>query len=189
MQKGNIVFLNGVSSSGKTTLSKILQSRFPDQYFLLPVDIINDISPQKNSRSYDVRFTADPEPVMAAFFGCVKTFSDNGLHVIVDTIFADNAHFSLDTCLNVFSGGDYPVLFVHITCPLEELRRREKKRGNRKIGWSESLLPKLEPQATYDITVDTYNETLEDCADKIIALADDMRKHTAFKTLLLRHNE
>jgi len=182
-QKGNIIFLNGVSSAGKSTLAKALQERMPDQYFLLPVDIINEISPQKNSRSYDVRFTADPKPVMAAFFGCARAFSDNGLHVIVDTIFTKDAHFALEHCLAIFPDCAYPVLFVHVTCPLEELRRREKKRGDRKIGWGESLLPKLDPQDTYDITVDTYNNTIEECADQIIASTEDMNRHTSFKTL------
>ncbi|NLB79190.1 MAG: AAA family ATPase [Clostridiaceae bacterium] len=183
MQRGKIVLINGVSSSGKTTLSKVLQARFPDQYFLLPGDILNEISPQKNSRSHDVRFTADPKPVMSAFFGCVKAFADNGLNVIVETIFTNDVHFALDNCLSVFPDCNYSVLFVHVSCPLEELRRREKERGDRKIGWGESLLPKLDPQDTYDITVDTFKETIEECADKIIELMNYPEQFTAFKTL------
>lgn len=183
MQKGKIIFLNGVSSSGKTTLSKTLQERFPDQYFLFPADIFNEISPQKNSRSYDRRFKSDPKPVMSAFYGCVKSFSDNGLNVIVDTIFAKDTPMTLGSCLNLFPDCDYPVLFVHVTCSVEELRRREKKRGDRPIGHGESLLSKLDPQDTYDITVNTFNETTEECADKIIELMEDMNKHTSFKTL------
>ena len=120
---------------------------------------------------------------MSAFFGCVKTFSDNGLNVIVDTIFTTDVHFALINCLNVFPDCDYPVLFVHVTCPLEELRRREKERGDRKIGWGESLLSKLYPQDTYDISVDTYNNTKEECADRIIELSDYPEKFTAFKIL------
>lgn len=186
MQKGKIIIMNGVSSSGKTTLSKTLQERLPDQYFLIPVDILNEISPQKNSRSYDIRFKCDPKPVISSIFGCVKTFSDNGLNVIVDTVFAKETPVLLDYCLDVFPDCDYPVLFVHVTCPLEELRRREKERGDRKIGHGESLLSKLDPQNTYDISVDTYNNTLDECADKIIELMDDISKQTSFKTLWLQ---
>ncbi|MGV2644490.1 chloramphenicol phosphotransferase, partial [Clostridium perfringens] len=32
MKRGNIIFLNGVSSSGKTTLAKQLLKRLPDFY-------------------------------------------------------------------------------------------------------------------------------------------------------------
>jgi chloramphenicol 3-O phosphotransferase len=183
MQKGKIIVLNGVSSSGKTTLSKIVQARFPEQFFLLPVDILNEISPQKGSRSYDVRLTADPKPVMSAIFGCVKAFSDNGLNVIVEAVFAKNAHMTFDHFLNMFPDCGYPVMLVHVTCPLEELRRREKERGDRKIGWGESLLPILDPQDTYDMAVDTFQDTAEDCADKIIAFSQFTEKHTAFRTL------
>jgi chloramphenicol 3-O phosphotransferase len=126
---------------------------------------------------------------MSAFFGCVKSFSDNGLNVIVDTIFTKDAHFDLDNCLNVFPDCGYTVLFVHVTCPLEELRRRERERGDRKIGWGESLLPKLYPQNTYDIYIDTYNNTKEECADRIIESIDFMEKYTAFKTLWLNRSE
>jgi len=187
MQRGTIIFLNGVSSAGKSTLAKALQARLPDQYFLLSVDLLGEIAPPKGSPSYDVRFTADPKPVMSALYGCARTFSDSGLHVIVDTIFAKEAHFALETCLDVFPDCAYPVVFVHVACPVEELRRREKKRGDRKIGWAESLLPKLDPQDTYDITVDTYHNTIEECAGQIIASTEDSARHTSFKTLLLQH--
>ena len=189
MQKGKIIILNGVSSSGKTTLSKALQERSSDNYFLLPIDIINEISPPKNSRSYDVRFTSDPNPVISAFYGCAKAFSDNGLNVIVDTIFLKDAPWSLDNFFKLFLDCNYSVLFVHVTCPLEELRRREKERGDRKIGHGESMLPELNPQDTYDITVDTCNNTNEECADKIIELSENMNQHTSFKTLWLQHNK
>jgi chloramphenicol 3-O phosphotransferase len=182
MEKGKIVVLNGVPSSGKTTLSKVLQARLPDQFFLLPVDILNDISPQKNSLSYNVRFTADPKPIMSALFGCVKAFSDNGLNVIVDAAFND-IHYPFNTFLNIFPDRDYTVSIVHVTCPLEELRRREKERGDRKIGLGESFLTHLDPQDKYDLTIDTFNDTLENCADKIIELMDCPEKCTMFKVL------
>lgn len=38
MKKGKIIFLNGVASAGKTTLSKTLQSRLTEPYYWLNVD-------------------------------------------------------------------------------------------------------------------------------------------------------
>ena len=78
---------------------------------------------------------------------------------------------------------DYPVLFVQVTSPLEELRRRERERGDREIGQGESQVAKLDPQDMYDIIVDTYNNTTVECADKIIDLLKYSEKFTAFKTL------
>ena len=76
-----------------------------------------------------------------------------------------------------------PVLYVNVFCPIEELRRREKERGDRSIGLWESQLDEMFPQDKYDITVDTFAHTPEECADKIIELLETPEKHTAFKTL------
>jgi chloramphenicol 3-O phosphotransferase len=88
---------------------------------------------------------------------------------------------SLEECVNMLH--DYNVLFVHVTCPVEELRRREKERGDRHIGMSESQLETLEPQNTYDITVDTHNNSIKACTDMIIEMLNYPEKITAFKTL------
>jgi len=66
---------------------------------------------------------------------------------------------------------------------LDELKRREKERGNRPIGNAEKMLSQLCPKDTYDITVDTFKNTKEECADMIIELLDKPEKHTAFKIL------
>jgi hypothetical protein len=47
----------------------------------------------------------------------------------------------------------------------------------------ESFLTHLDPQDQYDLTVDTFNDTLENCADKIIELMDYPEKCTTFKVL------
>ena len=41
----------------------------------------------------------------------------------------------------------------------------------------------------YDITIDTYNNTAEECADKIIELLDYPEKFTAFRTLWSQRKE
>jgi chloramphenicol 3-O-phosphotransferase len=62
MEKGKIIFLNGVSSSGKTTLAKSLQERLPDLFYWIAVDIFIDMMPKKYF-SID-GFNPDGEPVI-----------------------------------------------------------------------------------------------------------------------------
>lgn len=50
MEKGNIIFLNGISSSGKTTLEKVLQDSLQEPYFRISADAFFTIAPQKTSR-------------------------------------------------------------------------------------------------------------------------------------------
>ena len=82
---------------------------------------------------------------------------------------------------------EYPILYVNVTCPLEELRRREKER-DRQIGSSESDLKWIASQCTYDITVDTHANTSEECANKIIEVCNYPEKFKAFKNLWLQYN-
>ncbi|MDR0928105.1 MAG: chloramphenicol phosphotransferase CPT family protein [Oscillospiraceae bacterium] len=186
MQRGRIIVLNGVSSAGKSTLAKALQAKSPQQYLYLPIDLLNDISPPKDSPSYQERFTADPMPIVTGFFGCIKSFSDYGIHIIADLVLDQR---SLGYFLSVFPDGDYPVMMVHVTCPLDELRRREKARGDRKIGHGESQLAVLIPSENHDLVVDTHSETNEGNADKIIELSAHFSEFKSFRELWIGREE
>ena len=180
MDKGKIIFLNGVSSSGKTTLAKALQERLDEQFFHLDKDAFTDIMRMTDKCYGRIDWTQTEDKIISAFNRTIKTFSDLGFHTIVDRIFFREG-FSLDECVEMFH--DYTVLFVHVICPLEEMQRREKERGDRVTGQSEEQLSELIPQDMYDITVDTFNNTQEECTAKIIEALNYPEKFTAFKTL------
>ena len=182
--RGKIIFLNGVSSSGKTTLARKLQERLEEPFFLFQLDIFfemmrmpeNCYAYSDNNGMYDHdKWLQIENKILSAFHHTIKTFADMGFHTIVDRVFIEQKYVELFH--------EYLVLFVLVTCPLEELRRREKERGDRDIGQGESQLAELNPQDTYDITVDTHNNTSEECADKIIEMLNYPDKWTAFKTL------
>ena len=63
---------------------------------------------------------------------------------------------------------DYPVLIVNITCPVEELNKRELSRGDRKPGSAEEQLQLLETKFDNSITVNNFESTNEECAEMII---------------------
>lgn len=196
MQKGKIIFLNGVSSSGKTTLAKTLLERLTEPYYYLSPDVLlckGGIVPDKFATNDDDGFRFMRKSY-SVYHHIIKAISDMGQNTIVDTLLLDRVPYesvsqeplkNLDECVELLH--DCPVLFVHVTCPIKELRRREKKRGDRPVGHGEKQLAVLVPQDTYDITVDTYNKTIEECADQVIASTEDMNKHTSFKTLWLQH--
>jgi len=180
MQKGTIIFLNGVSSAGKTTLAKILQHKLETPYYWLSEDIFREMTPRK----FDNEDSEENEWAwIHSIFGMYHTarmYSDLGMNVIVDTVTDDNIF--LDKIVELLH--NHPALFVQVTCPPEELQRREKERGDRIIGLAVEQLSELCPQDnTYDITVDTHASTIEDCADEIIVLLDSPEKFTAFKIL------
>ena len=180
MTKGKIIFLNGVSSAGKTTLSKTLQHKLSSPYYWLSEDIFRSMTPHK----FDNEDSDENEQIfLNAIYGMyhtAKMYSDIGMNTIIDTVLDDNIF--LNKAVEILHKN--PTLFVHVTCPLEEMQKREKERGDRLIGLAEEQLSLLCPlDGAYDITVDTHSETHEECADRIIKLLDCSENFSTFKTL------
>ena len=59
MEKGKIIFLNGVSCSGKTTLAKKLQERLSTPFYSLNLDTFLNMTPNKYFRIPDDRAIAN----------------------------------------------------------------------------------------------------------------------------------
>lgn len=186
MEKGKIIFLNGVASSGKTTLSKTLQSRLTEPYYWLNVDTFITFTDMRHNPA--IYFQEGKDPV-SLYPHIIKLFSDLGVNVIADAAFTKgqgrNLYLALETldkCIEMLH--EYPLMYVHVTCPIDEMSRREKERG---ISNSEQsgghFLAEITPSEIYDLTVDTFQNTKEECADKIIKLLGNPEKHTAFKIL------
>lgn len=160
MNKGNIIFLNGVSSSGKSTLASELVKQLPD-YFHFSVDdfdtVIERMEDRENGRLI-------PIPTEAFFHQSIVMFSDRGINLIVDHVLHDEE--TTRDCLEVLK--DYPVFFIEVYCPLNELERREQARGDRTIGQAKKQLDFIQQQEHfYDLIVDTYTNNPAVNAKKI----------------------
>lgn len=180
MSKGKIIILNGVTSVGKTTLSKALQGQLDEPFYWLTGDAFVEMTPTKFIKS-DFRGTV--EKTHMAMAHTAKTFADLGINVIFETVILAPYQGMLEAFVEILA--NYPVTFVHVTCPLVHQQEREKERGNRPIGSGEAQLSVLNPQDTYDVTVDTYHDSLAVCGHKIIEAAYKPKALTAFKKLLL----
>jgi len=181
MKKGNIIWLNGVSSSGKTTLSKMLQQKFDEPYFWLSHDTFHAMNPKKTFYTDFLEFEYQSATSLAH---TVKLFSDLGRNVIADSVFVEEATVQKPETIKetVRLLCDYPVLFVHVICNTDELVRREIERGDRHLGQATAQLGDLIPKDGYDFTVDTGFNTIEECADSIIQQVG-MNSKQAFKRL------
>jgi len=164
MEKGIIILLNGVSSSGKTTLSRDLQNKFNEIYYLLSSDTFCEMIHEKY---LDYNHPEHVFQTCSLFRKVIKLYSDEGENVIVDTAMLENPKHNLYEDYKSLLINN-PVVFVKVICPLEELQRREIKRGDRYVGLAESQIPILNPQNGYDVIVDTYNNTIDECSNIII---------------------
>ena len=182
MKKGKIICLNGVSSSGKSTLAKTLQEKLDEPYYWMSEDTFIFMLPDKfNPFVNDTEENEDIyERALFNFYHTVKLYSDRGSNVIIDTVLDDEEW--VDAIVEILR--DNPVFFVHVTCPKEELLRREQARGDREMGLAVEQLSYLSPkEQLYDITVDTHLCTTDECADKVVAQLDNPDNFQAFKTL------
>jgi len=188
MNKGKIIFLNGAGSSGKSTLVRALQRKLPKPYFCIALDTFTDIiSPWFLGEFNGEKADNLERQSLSAMHNTIKLYSDLGYNVIVDHVMctwkkSNGEDFRLlEECVELLH--DYPLLFVKVECPLHELQRREIERGDRDIGSAEANFNMLYPKDSYDIIVNTFENSTEECADKIIEFASDSKNYNAFKSL------
>lgn len=171
MKRGRIIWLNGVSSSGKSSLTNELQKILPEPYFCIGQDTFTDIIAPCVSGYFN---GIDSETLwyiaVDAMYHTVKTYSDMGLNVIVDHVVLNQEDGKeqklFDSCINELE--DYPITFVKVICSLDELKSREISRGDRDIGNAEWQIKQgLYPQNGYDVIVDTNVKSLLECAQII----------------------
>jgi chloramphenicol 3-O phosphotransferase len=155
-------------------LARALQERLTEPFYSLGLDTFINMTPARYFGAPDGRATANKAVSILPY--TIRTFSDMGLHTIVDHVFMkiDNL---MDECIELLH--EYPVMFVHVTCPLEENLRRAKERGANPEAIMRQI-PLLIPQEPYDLTIDTTDEA---CVEKVIEFQNYPEKFTAFKTL------
>lgn len=182
MHNGNIILLNGVTSSGKSTLSKELQGAFDEPYYYVAEDTFNEIiCPFITGKG---KFT-DPNimhKAVSVMYRLIRDFSDMGLHVIVDHILSDGRR--LNECVNVLH--EYPVMFVKVECDRDELFARARKRGYttpERLNQIDQQLKNIHKRNIYDVVISTSSNTI---LENVSIIKNELNNHinwNAFKRL------
>jgi len=176
-QDVDIIFLNGTSSAGKSTVAHALRKKLQGTWLHVTLDSFFGLLPAD--------FTEDPtwvdkfdwDKVHTGFHAMVAQIPRTGYPVILDHVCTWRRW--RDQCVNMFQ--EWQVVYVGVTCPCPELRRREKLRGDRKLGIAEEHLATYQKEAgPFDVEVDTGASTPEECAARIIAAMADP---TAFEQI------
>jgi chloramphenicol 3-O phosphotransferase len=168
MRKGKIIFINGVSSSGKSTLAKELQKRLTEDFLHLQLDAFIGMLPRTDDLEMFMRMVGGMNRSIAAM-------SDEENNLIVDHVVVDKSW--MDQCLELL--GDRYVLFVGLHCPLEELERRERERDSRRQGFARAQIENIHLGKIYDIELDTHSTSVEKCAELVLDFYNTKRP-TAF---------
>lgn len=156
-----IFLLNGPSSSGKSTLAKELQKLISEKrnekYDIISIDDFLKMNTE------DTIYEDDVFEISGDLCKKVIELLKTGSGAIIDHVITSERIFNqLKEMLCT-----YTIKFVHITCPLNVLKKREKERRNRCLGSAEASYEYLFPKEGYDLTLDADSMSAKDCALKI----------------------
>lgn len=179
MSQGKIIFLNGTSSSGKTVLAKELQNLLDEPYLHFSIDTFLDMLPEKYLSGDN---PDDLQPmILQAISGmhhCIAAMASAGNNVIVDHVLQHRQW--LKECVDLLR--DYPVLFVGLNAPLEELERRERER-DRGQGIARIQYDLVHAHGIYDLELDTSIDSPIDCALQVNDALRDIDTADAFRRI------
>lgn len=209
---GNIIYLTGTSSAGKSTLAAMLQDMLPVPYLHVTLDAFMGMFPSAyvavqpfgepvSPRAYeglvlrhetrDGHLRLDPhhspawERLTTGFRQSIHTLAVAGNNLIVDDVLTTRP--ALHTTLAALVG--IPVAFVRLYCPPAELERREQARGDRLLGLAAWQRERIDATMVYDLELDTSRHSPDECARLVLRLIANPPIPSAFDRLRLAFDE
>ena len=194
---GQIIILNGTSSSGKSTIAKELQNILAgytlhtgiDHFVqMLPKDFLV-LSDGTNPAAVEgllwvtadagkrvTEFRLGPKAILfkESMYRSAKAMASTGFNVIVDDVIMDER--VLKIVCQLMAGEAY---FIGIKCSKEEAIRRERERGDRFPGLVETQFDIVHRHGVYDLECDTLANSSTECANAIQQLLSrsQVQKH------------
>jgi chloramphenicol 3-O phosphotransferase len=153
---GRIIFLNGASSSGKSTLARALQEALDEPFLHVSSDhlVASGMLPARRDRDGPFAWGPQLRPrFFAGFHNCLPALAGAGNDLIVEHIIEYPAWREL--LARLLAGLD--VFLVGVHCDPAELDRRERERGDRRIGEGRTHVETdlIHTFGPYDFEVDT----------------------------------
>ena len=195
---GQIVILNGVPRSGKSSIVRVIQNSFEGVWMNLGVDRFKEMTPDSYQPGIGLRpggERPDLESLIVtlyrAMFESIAAHSREGLNVVVDVGFHDGYSLPLGILARAARQlKGLPVLFVGVRCPLEVVMERRLATWQADtpddgsvpapvIRWQDAVhVPGI-----YDLEVDTSVLRPEECGELIRQRLDFGHPPTAFLRL------
>lgn len=165
MNKGRIIFLNGVTSSGKTSIVEALQERDEVFFYVVANDLFQEMIGDKYLRENYWKYLSE---VILMMYHTAKLYSDMGKNVLIDGIIVERDeirphYWQLTEILK-----DNPLDIVEVYCPLEICRQRNISRGDRDEMQSDEQYTLMSEEIQYRLRVDTSSCSPAECADIIL---------------------
>ena len=165
MDKGRIIFLNGVTSSGKTSIVEALQERDDIFFYVVANDLFQEMVGEKYLRENYWKYLSE---VIIMMYHTAKLYSDMGKNVLIDGILVERDEISPHYLRLMEILKNNPLDLVEVYCPLEICRKRNIVRGDRYESQSDEQYELMSKNIKYSLNVDTSLYSPAECADMII---------------------
>ena len=165
MEKGRIIYLNGVTSSGKTSIVEALQARRDVFFYVVANDLFQEMIGEVYLKEDYWKYLGE---VIIMMYHTAKLFSDLGKNVIIDSILVERDGIAphYDRMKQILR--DNPLDLVEVYCPLDLCRQRNIDRGDRYETQSDEQAELMADGIQYSLRVDTSRLSPDECADAIL---------------------
>ena len=164
MNCGHIVCLNGVTSSGKTSIAKEIQNISDQNYYYISLDMFEQMANLK----YRIKaYYMEMNDCVSVMYENVSSFAKLGKNVILDTVLLDIPEQPqvYERLIKACEG--IQIFNIHVVCPIDECEKRTIARGDRRLGLSEWHSERM-AEIPYFFTVNTMNKSSAKCASEIL---------------------
>lgn len=177
-EPSRIIILNGVGSSGKSSIAKALQSIAAEPFLHVEMDVFLDMLPpsafgqssglmfetieQDGRAAVVIRSGPTIQRLMRGMRRAIAAMAAEGNNLIVDDVWWEGEEQDYRALLAGFE-----TYFVAIHAPLDELEARERERGDRIIGLARWQFGRVHQGVAYDLEIDTTGATPKECAEAI----------------------
>ncbi len=165
MEKGRIIFLNGVTSAGKTSIVESLQSQEDIFFYVVANDLFQEMVGENYLRKDYWKYLSE---VIIMMYHTAKLYSDMGKNILIDGILVEREEIKphYHQLLEILRNN--PLDIVEVYCPLDICRQRNIIRGDRYEMQSQEQYDLMAENIRYSMRVDTSIYSPEECAREII---------------------
>jgi len=165
MEKGRIIFLNGVTSAGKTSIVEALQEREDVFFYVVANDLFQEMVGEKYLQENYWKYLSE---VIIMMYHTAKLYSDMGKNVVIDGILVEREEIKphYKQLLEIMK--DNPLDIVEVYCPLEICRQRNIMRGDRYETQSQEQHDLMAENIRYSLRVDTSVYSPSECVEIIV---------------------
>ena len=165
MEKGRIIFLNGITSSGKTSIVEAIQAREDVFFYVVANDLFQEMVGEKYLQENYWKYLSE---VIIMMYHTAKLYSDMGKNVLIDGILVERDEIKphYHRLLEILK--ENPLEIVEVYCPLDICKKRNIMRGDRYETQSDEQQELMAKNIAYRLRVDTSLYSSEECADMII---------------------